>query len=115
MTRYRRVLNAEQTQQLIAWSLQGRQNAYKRAVRTDAQASLDSQACAEATAKAWHRQFADPGKMPVVRATPSPMNRQRKLLELACGHEVWSGIRRQTAPCPTCKSARETANTGKES
>lgn len=107
MSRFRQILDADQTQQLIAWSLQGRQNAYKRAVRKDAEASLESATCAEASAKAWHRQFSDPAKMPVVRCDPSPMNRKRKLLELSCGHETWSGVRRQTALCVECKAARE--------
>lgn len=106
MGRFMSALNAEQTAQLIAWTMQGRQNAYKRSIRKDAQASLESTACAESASIAWHRQFSDPNKMPVVRCDPSPMNRARKMLTLACGHEVWSGVRRQTAPCPTCRAAR---------
>jgi len=104
--KYGPTLNAEQTQQLIAWSLQGRQNAYKRSVRKDAEASLESPACAESARRAWHQVFADPTKMPVVRCDPSPMNRKRKLLEMACGHEVWSGVRRQTAHCTLCADQR---------
>jgi hypothetical protein len=106
MSRYRQVLDVEQTKQLIAWSLQGRQNSYKRSVRKDAEASLESTACAESAAKAWHKQFSDPAKMPVARCDPNPMNPKRKLLELACGHKVWSGVRRRNATCVTCKATR---------
>jgi hypothetical protein len=102
----RKFLDSEQTKQLIAWTLQGRQNAYKRSIRKDAEASLESAACAESATRAWHRAFSDPAKMPVVRCDPSPMNRKRKLLELACGHEMWSGVRRQTAPCAECKAGK---------
>jgi hypothetical protein len=106
VSRYTLVLDAEQTAQLIAWTLQGRQNAYKRSIRKDAAASLESTAAAESTARAWHKQFSDPTMMPVVRCDPSPINRKRKLLQLACGHEVWSGVRRRTASCVMCAAAR---------
>ena len=46
----------------------------------------------------------------VLRATQSPMNAQRWVLDLSCGHEVWitarSRPKRKTIRCEKCVGAR---------
>lgn len=45
-------------------------------------------------------------KRPIVRVTPSPMNKRRWCLELDCGHEVWATANRKpraaAAECSRC-------------
>lgn len=103
-------LTEAQIQQVIDRSLVGRQNAHTRSARKDAQAVLrdpTNSACMESALMNWHRWFADPERMPVIRCDPSPMNPKRKVLKLACMHEVWSGRKSKFAACPTCAASRK--------
>lgn len=99
----------ERIRAVLAWATsRRRQNAHTRAWRTDAEAALQgAESCVEFTLQRWHRLFAGVDAMLVVRVDPSPMNPKRKLLQLACGHETWSGRRSKTARCDRCAADRD--------
>jgi hypothetical protein len=103
-------LTDDQIDQVVRHSLVGRQNSYKRAMRKDAQAARGSAACMEMTSRHWHRLFGDAERVLVLRADASPMNPKRILLQLACGHEVWSPRRRKYAACASCAQDPERAS-----